>query len=182
MSLHKASLVLCRGSHSGTLIYHVAKTNSVLPLDSSEWTAVKFAWVGDLIEYSQDSTVYIWQPHLEHIKAAGASIVISPNSISPRRVVVLLDPPILAAPPLPQLIDKIDSATPQHAKNLIGFENQVRSTLLSVYTLLISDTTVLIQRLSNAIETLVSSSIACFDIIHHVNAKFRLSLEGNILQ
>lgn len=137
----------------------------MVPISSSEWTVVKFLWVGDFIEYSRDSTVYIWQPHLQLVESAGASVFISPSNANPLRVVVLLDPPTLGTQRLRELIENLHSGTPAFARDLSGFKNGIRSTLLSVYSLLISDTTSLIQNLSRTIETLVSFFFKACEVI-----------------
>lgn len=119
---------------------------------------INISWLRDVIEYTQDVAVYVWQPHLATPKAVGVSICISPSDLGDQQAVVVLKPSKSSGQSLGDFLDELGDAIPNSVKKLSGTEVEIASTILSMYSLLIHDTTLLIEKLSKLIETLVSDS------------------------
>jgi hypothetical protein len=128
----------------------------LFPLSLSEWTIINIPWSRDVLEYTQDVAIYVWEPHLSPLPAIGASICISPAENGAQKVIVLLKPSKSMGQSLYNLIENVESSIPSPVKGLSGVEVEITSTLLSLYSLLIDDTSFLVDRLIILIGSLVS--------------------------
>ena len=69
---------------------------------------------------------------------------------------IFLKPSKLASKSLTAITRELDAAVPEHVKELFGAETGILSTVLSIYSLLVSDTSVLIKKIFNEMDNLVS--------------------------
>ena len=102
--------------------------------------------------------IYVWEPHLSPLPAVGASICISPGDLVPQRVIVVLKPSKSIGNSLYDLLEDLKSGIPDSVEGLSGVEIEITSTLLSIYSLLINDTSFLVERLTTLVDNLVSHS------------------------
>jgi hypothetical protein len=131
-------------------------------LESHDWTVINISWLRDVIEYTQDVAIYVWQPHLVPPEAVGVSICISPSVLGDQQAVVVLKPSKSSGQALSDLLDDLMDGIPNQVKNLSGIEVEIVSTILSMYALFIADTALLVTKLFKLIEHLVSQKFAIF--------------------
>jgi hypothetical protein len=127
----------------------------LFPLSLSEWTIISIPWFRDVLEYTQDMAIYVWEPHLSPSSAVGVSICIGPGENGAQQVIVLLKPSKEMGQSLYDLVENVKASIPNPVKGLSGVEVEITSTLLSFYSLLIDDTSFLVDRLIIKISSLV---------------------------
>jgi hypothetical protein len=143
----------CAGANESS-----AKSESLFPLKLSEWTIISIPWFRDVVEYTQDVAICVWEPHLSPLPAVGASICISPDDLGSQKVIVVLKPSKSSDQSLYNLLEDLKCGIPDSVKGLSGVEIEITSTLLSIYSLLINDTSFLVERLITLCDNLVGYS------------------------
>jgi hypothetical protein len=138
-------------------------SDSVQPfnLNSSNWQIIRLQWLWDVTSFSQDLSVYVWQPHLEPLTTLSASIYIGPKTTdsSPRNAVLLLRCSKLMDRPLLSTTRWLQSCALSSIQELSGTEIEILSIVLSLYSPLILDTCFLISSLFSEIKKLVGIPI-----------------------
>lgn len=133
----------------------VLGTTSNFSLPEVGWKTINLCWFRDINKYTQDLSVYVWQPHLQPIKAIGASVAIGPLHSKLRRTLVVLKPSKQHPEPLMDLTDALQNAIPKSVEEYD--DTHIVSTILSIYALLIRDTGSLLKRMYAEVEFLVSN-------------------------
>ncbi|KAH8647601.1 hypothetical protein BGZ60DRAFT_423704 [Tricladium varicosporioides] len=116
------------------------------------WKTTNLVWFRDINKYTQDLSVYVWQPHLQPIKGIGATVVIGPLHSKPRRILVVLKPSKQHPELLTGITDALYNAIPKSVEECD--DTYIISTILSIYALLIRDTGSLLKRIYTEVEFL----------------------------
>ncbi|KAF4632165.1 hypothetical protein G7Y89_g5971 [Cudoniella acicularis] len=130
------------------------RKNSSFTLPEVGWKTINIYWFRDVTKYSQDLSVYVWQPHLQRLMAVGASVVVGPLHSSLRRVLVVLKPSRQQHQSLVDLTEALQNAIPKTLDEFFGTQVEILLTILSIYSLLIRDTSFFSERIYSEIHYL----------------------------
>jgi len=127
-------------------------------LNSSSWQIISLQWLRDITSFSQDLSVYVWQPHLEPLTTLSASIYIGPEASDsrPRNALMLLKCSKSIDQTLLSTTRWLRDRAPSSIQALSSIETEIISIILSIYSILILDTCFLIDSLFSEIDKLVS--------------------------
>lgn len=130
-------------------------SNAHLIIQSAKWTYMHLYWSREVAPYTSDTSMYIWQPHLEPIVPLGASICIGPLTAQGRDSFIYFRVSNHARDSASKIYQSMYSSVPNGLKASSILSIRVFSTVFAVYRILITDTAKFIDSVNSQIQNVV---------------------------